>query len=355
MKFPKIGSLNVLNISIDGTIVDEFTCEVNNMKRLGYTVKKGVDSFYELVHPDSMGAFGGVFNACKIGGDCSYALKIQYLEDKIGFNNEVYVNEYLMSIDDKCSFFPCFYGSFKCITNKKIREKLNVDVPVSSQVGYMLFQKIDSDLFLMRNKVTFNIMKNIVGKISNLHKLGVIHQDISFSNIFIRDNDYIIGDFGFSIVLNKKYESVINEKVKMILKLNDKEKKSSKSSKSENVPSFMTYIDKSEYVDGLNETVVRNTLILLNKILDFVDLFIDYDTFVTYKNKELLQLIEIIRKKFNNEIKIGNISTELMRTNFMLKHCKFIKAENQLFGVYKTYITSIIEKKLKKYLFNFKP
>lgn len=335
MNFPTVGTL-----IIDNKLVQKFSCEVENMKRLGFKVQKGVNSFYELVHKDSIGSFGGVFKACKINDDCSYALKIQYLNDIYGFKNEVFVNKYLMNKVSNCSLMPCFYGSFKCKTNENIRKILDVNLPETSDVGYMLFEQIDSNLFLKNNHKTIDEgdILNVMEKISYLHSIGIIHQDISFSNIFIRNNEYLIGDYGLSIIFNNnKYKEIIDKKVQEIYNLNEKEKE--KTGSNDKNPVFMQYFSKSKYVSNLNINIIRNSLILLNKILDYLDLLIDY-------NQSSEKIIKFIKDQIYNELYNKNkpVNIELMKTDFMINNSKiYISPKEISKGQYKIFIFTLLK------------
>lgn len=71
----------------------------------------------------------------------------------------------------------------------------------------MFFQKYDCDLFSkiigwckFDNNFTFNVLYNIAKIVREMHNIGVMHLDIKPENILMNENDFVLCDFGSSVV-----------------------------------------------------------------------------------------------------------------------------------------------------------
>ena len=269
MRFPRIGSLNIVNespgitkqvrgnvvqppkdlrLNVDGEVLDEFKCEVEKLQELDFHIPKGINDFYQLLHKDSSGSYGGAFRICKNENNkCEYVLKIQYIiPTNTVYLNEIGVNSYFMEkilnflINfNIMPFFPYYYGSFECQTNKKIEEalgkknKIKSDYIVEQRVQglfglttkkvtkkaekliYMIFQETGTDLHRV-DFVSNDDMIKIYELITLMHKVKVIHNDMGFRNVFLKkingEKIFNIGDYGLSIILD--YNEYFNDIIK---------------------------------------------------------------------------------------------------------------------------------------------
>lgn len=198
-----------LKYIITKDVINDFKCEIDNIKNLDKNIKinrnnSSIFSFYNIL---GSGSYGLVVSTCE-NDDCDidkYVLKIEPYDKKnpadSSYNNEVQINQYLNVI--KFNGHPKMIGNFNCdginkyISNEFIKRKIKIDYE-NITLGYILFEHAGKDL--TKINISELKIKNLFTIITNLHDLGIIHFDLAFRNIYCKNNNYKIGDYGLAVL-----------------------------------------------------------------------------------------------------------------------------------------------------------
>lgn len=68
----------------------------------------------------------------------------------------------------------------------------------------MLFRRARTLTLLEINKIILSLFRAL----EYLSSRGVVHRDIKLSNVFIKNGEYKLGDFGFAIKANQCFKDV---------------------------------------------------------------------------------------------------------------------------------------------------
>lgn len=163
---------------------------------------------YKVIHEIGSGAFGTVFLVEK--NKTKYAIKTQHLnpndiyfnpnESMLRIKNEIEISK---KMGDK-NIGPKIYDYYLC--NFSLNK-------ISIYIVMEWMNEGSLNNWMQNNNLTSKQEKQILKKIEDMHKLGIVHQDIRDDNIFVtkknKKTEFYIGDFGLSKTtkeLIKEYE-----------------------------------------------------------------------------------------------------------------------------------------------------
>lgn len=146
---------------------------------------------YKILEKIGEGSFGNIYKVSK--NNKTYALKIISLKDKSGKMKEylkklITLESYIMENTNSDNILKCY--------NKYIIDDVYYLIVVYCNNGTL------RDLIEKKKKLSESEAIGIMSQLNNgfmeLNMKGFMHRDIKLENIFINDDKYIIGDFGFS-------------------------------------------------------------------------------------------------------------------------------------------------------------
>ena len=174
--------------------------------------------------------------------------------------NHPNIVRYYSSWIEQCTLSKEYYESYNSICSDDSDNSLNsikeenpkneitiLDNNISDyKSGIMVYiqmeycRGITLDLYLKKrttidNKINLQIILNLLRGVEYLHKMNVIHRDITPKNIFLNNNFIKLGDFGLSTMKKKSY---LNSEFGSCLYIEDKVKKGAKCEKSMDIYSL---------------------------------------------------------------------------------------------------------------------
>lgn len=145
------------------------------------------------------------------GGFCSvykgFDLHEKYFQNDISYVAIKIPNDYLMSKIDINAYIYAEYTLLKNLSSENIVKVLDFGIDVDSNKPYFILEYLNGNLlsesFSLPIKRKNKIVKNLFKTILYIHSKGIVHGDISPSNIMIIEDNPVIFDFGNSQSIHK--------------------------------------------------------------------------------------------------------------------------------------------------------
>lgn len=145
------------------------------------------------------------------GGFCSiykaFNIHKKYFENIVSYVAIKIPNDFLMNKIDINAFIYAEYALLKKLSSENIIKVLDFGIDVDTNKPYIVLEYLKGNLlsesFFLPLKKKNKIVKNLFKTILYIHSQGIIHGDISPSNIIIIEDNPVIFDFANSQTIYK--------------------------------------------------------------------------------------------------------------------------------------------------------